>query len=99
MWDPRRCTERSARSSTGASSRRFVPRGSRNWRTTAVARTVEQLGLEARLRIEDDPLRDADAKAIDKKWLLDTLEDQKATVEEKKTTIANFVLTGRKLST
>lgn len=64
----------------------------------AVARTLEQLGLEARLRIDDDPLRDADAKMIDKKWLLDTLEDAHATPAAQKEAIANFVLTGRRLS-
>lgn len=62
----------------------------------ANATTLRELGVRARLAIEQDALLSPVDRAESKKWLLRVLKDAESDEGEKKLLLANFVLSGQR---
>lgn len=61
----------------------------------AAKKDLRELGMRARLRVDQDALLASDERVRIKAWLLRVIEDENATDEEKRTSLADFILSGQ----
>lgn len=59
-------------------------------------KALQELALEARLRITNNPDTTADVKAVELKWVLDLMNDAVAPDDQKRQWLANFILSGQR---